>query len=392
MGNGENTAACDQETRTWFAPAERSSEEEIVSQVRVIANNGLVSGLLTTVQGLLAVLNENRQILAVNETLLKNLNITDAHTIFGLRPGEAVGCVHATDNVGGCGTGKFCATCGAAIAMVTTLASDEPQERKCILQLKNDGIQTDICFSVRAVTTSIEDQRFILLLLQDLTEEERRAAMERVFFHDLNNIVMALAGLAQVASIGASPATEAVTKRMTALCRRLVREVQMQKALVQGEGYQLQQEVASIADVMREMKAIVADLPQAQGKTVVFAEESAPAFFVTDLPLLERVLTNMTINALEASPEGGEVVVSVTRDNDDIIRFKVWNEGYIPEKIALRIFQRYFTTKEGRGRGFGTYSIKFFGENYLGGNVGFSTSPASGTTFTLSLPQLCRNS
>ena len=55
----------------------------------------------------------------------------------------------------------------------------------------------------------------------------------------------------------------------------------------------------------------------------------------------------------------------------------------------MQIFQRSFSTKGQPGRGIGTYSIKLFGETYLGGR-GF-VSPAEapeGTTFSIVLPKV----
>ena len=53
----------------------------------------------------------------------------------------------------------------------------------------------------------------------------------------------------------------------------------------------------------------------------------------------------------------------------------------------MRIFQRYYSTKGEPGRGLGTYSMKLFGEQYLGGEVRFDTSESEGTVFSLRLPR-----
>ena len=110
-----------------------------------------------------------------------------------------------------------------------------------------------------------------------------------------------------------------------------------------------------------------------------------PAAFQADLSLLLRVLSNMITNALEATAEAGVVRVRAER-TDNGLSFSVWNEGTIAADVALRVFQRNFSTKGGAGRGIGTYSMKLFGEKILGGKVSFTTSPEAGTTFTLSLP------
>lgn len=55
--------------------------------------------------------------------------------------------------------------------------------------------------------------------------------------------------------------------------------------------------------------------------------------------------------------------------------------------IGARIFQRSFTTKGRRGLGIGTYFMTFLGENILGGEVGFESTPADGARIYLYLPQ-----
>ena len=101
--------------------------------------------------------------------------------------------------------------------------------------------------------------------------------------------------------------------------------------------------------------------------------------------MLLRVMTNMLMNAFEATETGGEVKLDVVSDNDTI-SFSVWNKECIPENIQQRIFQQYFSTKNGNGRGFGTYSIKLIGEQFLGGRVSFTSLESQGTVFRFELP------
>ena len=105
----------------------------------------------------------------------------------------------------------------------------------------------------------------------------------------------------------------------------------------------------------------------------------------TDPPMLLRVLTNMLMNAFEATETGGEVKLNIAADND-AVSFSVWNKECIPENIQQRIFQQYFSTKNGNGRGFGTYSIKLIGEQFLRGKVSFTSRESKGTVFRFELP------
>ena len=107
----------------------------------------------------------------------------------------------------------------------------------------------------------------------------------------------------------------------------------------------------------------------------------------TDRSLLSRGLSNMVINALEASTPKQKVELWVEHLNESLVFF-VQNAQVIPELIALRIFERNFSTKSKSGRGLGTFSMKLFGEQILGGKVSFTSTEKKGTIFQLALPLL----
>jgi hypothetical protein len=92
----------------------------------------------------------------------------------------------------------------------------------------------------------------------------------------------------------------------------------------------------------------------------------------------------MVKNSLEAIPRG-ETVRVWAEGNADTLTFHVFNPGVVPAEVARQIFKRSFSTKSSQGRGLGTYSMKLFGETYLGGRVSFTSD--DGIVFTISLPR-----
>lgn len=78
---------------TYFAPAPRSSPEVLRGNLETVSRHPVIDGLLKTVAGLLAVLDEHRQFLVVNDSFLQLLGLADARDILGLRPGDAVACI-----------------------------------------------------------------------------------------------------------------------------------------------------------------------------------------------------------------------------------------------------------------------------------------------------------
>lgn len=369
---------------TFFAPAERASARALARAIQTVMSSPLVGALLEKMGGVVVILNRERQVLAVNHALLDLLALDDAESLLGLRPGEVLQCVHANDMPGGCGTSRFCATCGAALAIVASQKESQRVIRECVMRATRRGKPVDLDFRVSAETILIEDQPFTLLLLEDVSAEKRRLALERTFFHDISNTISALTLTAELLSADwpGSP-----VNRLQHLVSHLAREVEIQKFLTrdQADDFRLTPEPTSVQFLLSELHRIITMHPASQGRHVRIANPMLDREMTTDVTLVLRVLNNMALNALEATPEGREIRIAATPQKHHVT-FQVWNQKPIPPLIAGRIFQRYFSTKSGQGRGVGTFSMKLFAEKYLQGHVAFSSTPHEGTTFTLQLP------
>ena len=55
---------------TYFAPPEKATEKELAAEISIVSKKPLVSGLLHSISGLLAVLDEQRPLVAVNDSFL----------------------------------------------------------------------------------------------------------------------------------------------------------------------------------------------------------------------------------------------------------------------------------------------------------------------------------
>lgn len=369
---------------TYFAPAERATDVELTNEIEIVSNSPVMTGLLHTISGLIAVLDENRQIVSINASFLEMLGIDDPLKVLGLRPGEAVKCIHADKEPAGCGTTKFCSSCGAAIAIVSSLEQNKTVERICAISVSRDDKIVDIAFLVKSHPVTIEDKNFILLFFQDITQEQQRAALERTFFHDISNMLQMLLGASEIL-VETEHSALADTILQTTL--RLNNEIAIQRSLAQSEAsdYEMSRRDVTIRSILAEIQVLYRNHPAAKNKYIKFQEDLQDILFNTDPSLLSRVLCNMLTNALEATAENG-VVKIWTEHEDSQIKFCIWNEQEIPPEIVNRVFQRNFSTKNGAGRGIGTFSMRLFGEDILGGQVAFTTSENKGTVFKFSHP------
>jgi len=371
---------------TFFAPAGRATEATLRETIEFVVKNPILDTLLKSVGGLLAILNEQRQIVGINDGFTRLLGISNAEAVFGLRPGEAVHCIHAWDQPGGCGTSRHCATCGAVVAVTSCLGRNEPIERTCALVVREGGTDKNLYFAVRAYPVMLEGHQFVMVFLRDISIDQRRAMLERVFFNDISGTVAGLLGRSKL-MITAPPArSQELAAHIFDTLVKLTQEIRVQKKLIQEEDqnvYPLLRTVG-VERVVWELKEAFKDSPLAKGKRLTFPEPVPDLQLKTDLCLLLRVIGGMVTNALEASSEGDEVRVAVD-ETPGRLEFSVWSRPAISDDIARRVFQQNFSTKDGAGRGMGTYCMKMLGEQSLGGRVDFTTSPESGTTFRMVL-------
>jgi K+-sensing histidine kinase KdpD len=376
-------------TGTFYAPAWRAPRNQLINELALVSNNPVIDGLIKTVGGLLAILNEHRQVLLVNQAFLNMLHIDDPESLLGLRPGEAIQCVHSHDEPAGCGTTRFCASCGAAIAIVSSLSVDHPEERTCVTTVTRDGKTADLYLKVKSYPFVVDGKRFVLLFMSDVSTEQKRAALERAFYHDVSNIVMGLVGATEALEEENAYDAGGLVGRIKTLTSRLADEVAMQKVLSSSElsEYEPDMQWMSVAHVIGELREIFANHPAADGRTLILQAPSAGTRIRTDFSMLVRVLSNMVVNALEATKEKGTVTLWID-DDDASITFCVRNETAIAKDAVDRVFQRNFSTKGGEGRGLGTYTMKLLCEKYLDAKISFTTSDREGAIFRLQLPGL----
>ena len=105
---------------------------------------------------------------------------------------------------------------------------------------------------------------------------------------------------------------------------------------------------------------------------------------VADSTFINRIMSNLFNNAVQAMPEGGKLTIHVYKEvNDVVISVKDTGVG-ISEDVKSKLFTPMFTTKA-KGQGFGLPVIKRMTEA-LGGTVTFESQEGKGTTFIIRLP------
>ncbi|MHA1672434.1 MAG: PAS domain-containing hybrid sensor histidine kinase/response regulator [Promethearchaeota archaeon] len=115
-----------------------------------------------------------------------------------------------------------------------------------------------------------------------------------------------------------------------------------------------------------------------------------------DSSQIQQVFNNLIINAMQAMPMGGDISISIEKCNTPLLEtIPIIENGYglisirdqghgIPIKLANRIFEPYFTTKD-TGTGLGLASSHSIIRNHQG-YINFTSESGKGTTFYIYLP------
>jgi len=372
---------------TKYAPAERLSRNDIEKQLQEILSASYVTELLEALPYIAAILNENRQIIYANDSVMKLLGFTCVEEFIGKRPGELLSCINSATEPGGCGTSENCSVCGAVNTILKSQENNEKTVGECRISSIIDEKPMSFDFLVSATPIQFNQKPYTLFTINDISSDKRRRMLERIFFHDILNISGSIEGVVELLKTmdDANEIREMINLASDAT-RQLNEEIITQRELLAAENNELKSHPANLSTAYIIELSInsIKNHQVAEGKNIEISPQSENLIIKTDKVMLIRVLVNMIKNALEATLKNTTVEIGCKKADEKCV-FWVHNQTFIPNHIQLQIFQRSFSTK-GEGRGIGTYSMKILTENYLGGKIGFTSTEDQGTTFFVGLP------
>ncbi len=285
-------------TDTHYAPAGRDTVEQLLHKGVLVRATPLLQQTIDAIGEAVVILNQHRQVVAANRTAMEMFARPPEETM-GRRPGELLGCQHATEGPDGCGTSTHCAVCGAVQAVLESQNQQDRVTRECRIVLEQPvGGALDL--KVHATTVLVDQERFTICCLTDISDQKRLSVLSRMFFHDMLNTAGGIRGWAELlrehAPVDSEQEHELSDLQM--LADQLVEEIQSQRDLMYAETGDLEAEFAPLRtdDFLRRLTTLYARHCIAQGRHVELTDVW-PGGLLTDARLLGRVLGNMIKNA-----------------------------------------------------------------------------------------------
>ncbi|MFX1568168.1 MAG: ATP-binding protein [Promethearchaeota archaeon] len=380
------------EPDTYFAPAKRKSLEEIRKEANEFFKTHFKE-ILNSIPNITLIVNEERQAVFLNQALIQSFGLKNIEEALGARPGEIFKCIHSQDYIHGCGTGQDCRYCGAVYAVLQSLAKDKTITSETRITSNFDGNLISFDLNVTAHPFRLKEKKFVLVFISDISNQKRQELLEKTFLHDLLNILTVVSGFVEIFPLeGLTTKQKQYFNRIKNSIQVLTEEFLAQRDLIAAENNELHINFKNknSLEILMSAVELIKYQTLVEGKEIEIDANSESIIIQTDVRLLSRILLNLLKNALEASSQGESVKIGCNSSNATVI-FWVKNSATMTKSVKSQIFQRSFSTK-GQGRGIGTYSVKLFAEQYLGGKVRFQSSKKEGTIFYVEFPLKKNNS
>ena len=264
-------------------------------------------------------------------------------------------------------------------------------------------VRDDTCRPVRAVgiTIDVTDRRTLEEQFRQAQKMEAIGRLAGGVAHDFNNLLTVILGYSEMLIQDLGPThpmlvemneIQQAGERATGLTRQLLAFSRQQ--VIEPAIINLNDTLASLEKLLRRL--IREDIQ------LVIRPGHALGSTLCDRGQMEQVIMNLVVNACDAMPQGGRLVVETANADLDAgygrshfgvtageyVMLAVSDTGIGMDKATQsRIFEPFFTTKEkGRGTGLGLSTV--FGIiDQSGGTIQVYSEPSKGTTFKIYLPK-----
>jgi two-component system cell cycle sensor histidine kinase/response regulator CckA len=218
--------------------------------------------------------------------------------------------------------------------------------------------------------------------------------------HDFNNLLTVIIGYGQtlLTKVANDPGLRSNVEHIVQSASRAA--ALTRQLLAFSRKQVLQPRVLDLNAVVRDLEKMLRPLV---GDDIVMVTECAPDLgpVKADLSQIEQVIVNLVVNARDAMPNGGRLVLSTANvdhthvnpnDRDippgDYVVLSVSDNGVgMSNEVLSRIFEPFYTTKDvGKGTGLGLSTVYGIVEQ-SGGFVSVNSKPGKGTEFNVFLPR-----
>ncbi|MCE9614216.1 MAG: response regulator [Lentisphaerae bacterium] len=263
---------------------------------------------------------------------------------------------------------------------------------------------------LRAIRYAMERKENAVVLRdvqEQLLQAQRMEAVGRLaggIAHDFNNLLTVIQGYARLL-LDTLPAHNATRHDISAIAQAADRAARLtQQLLAYSRKQVLQMRVLDLDVVVKGMAQL---LQRTLTETITLSVSAAPDLgqVEADASQIEQVVVNLAVNARDAMPAGGRLMIACENIVIDsawvkrhpevqpgaYVQLAVTDTGVgMPPTVAQHVFDPFFTTKPfGQGTGLGLSTVYGIVKQHRG-HIWVYSEPGHGTTFKIALPRADR--
>lgn len=302
--------------------------------------------------------------------------------------GPSIGAHYYDSLLGVCGSLDLAAAAGACIRSVAT---GQAQSFRLDFDRKLPGGATRISLSATAHRLDREEGVLIVHRPADGAADPQSDKLQLLgrltggVVHDFANLVTLVGGYSEI-----------LLKRMDAADPNRAELEEICKAAGRGACM-----TAQLLDFLRkediptrttDLNALIAEvsslLRPLVGEHIHLATDLEPSLELVraDESQVARVIMNLAVNARDAMPHGGHIVIRTANAPAHCVSLEVADDGCGMDRATLgNLFQPFFTTKKQTGTGLGLDTVHQI-VTEAGGRIDVHSEPGHGATFTIYLP------
>ncbi len=258
-------------------------------------------------------------------------------------------------------------------------------------------------FFVMALITDVSERKDLEQKIRQVEKLEAIGQLAGGIAHDFNNVLSGIIGLSELAQrkidksypvyetlsiiIGKSKSAADLVRKLLAFSRQQV----------------LAQRKSNLNEIIKNNKKLLQRYLGEDIRLITKLEADLPWISV-DQTAMDQIITNLSINARDAMPDGGELLIrtdvvnrrdldfaiQIPETTERLVRLTIADSGVgMPDDVKKHIFEPFFTTKDfGEGTGLGLATVYGLVKQH-NSIIKFDSAIGEGTTFYIYFPALC---
>jgi PAS domain S-box-containing protein len=339
---------------------------------------------------------DQRRLRGIINSLPVGMFVVDAetHVLSGANPAALSLCGYTAEELIGTPCSRF--LCGDSRTCPWHMGEGDVCMDESYLTHK-DGSRVPVLKTM--VGARIDGRESLVVSVQDISEQKRleelREDVNRIVVHDLKSPIIGVINGCRLLLLEEEHLDAELSEMLHLI------EQQAEKALhmiglsldlykIEAGTYAYAPESVDLMAVVREAVGNLSGKIADKGMSVPVLLDGREARDGESLEipanplLLETMVSNLLLNAVEASPEGGQAVARV--DRGDPVCLTITNTGAVPRDVRETFFDKYATSGKSGGTGLGTYSARL-AATAMGGTIELSCSDEEDrTTVRVTLP------